>query len=77
MVSKLVRTVMTESIPSPQTSRYHSAVMFEGFQGGPQLCLHDAERRQSLGQLYVWSVLFFSTGMGVVPSGNWVINGNY
>ena len=28
-----------------------SAVMYGGFQGGPQLGLPDAERRQSLGQL--------------------------
>ena len=28
------------------------AVMYGGFQGGPQLGPHDAERRQSLGQLY-------------------------
>ena len=29
----------------------NSAVMYGGFQGGPQLGPHDAERRQSLGQL--------------------------
>ena len=29
-----------------------------GFKGGPQLGPHDAERRQSLGQLHVWSLLF-------------------
>ena len=32
--------------------------MYEGFQGGPQLRPHDAERRQSLGQLYVRLVFF-------------------
>ena len=32
---------------------HDSAVMYGGFQGGPQLGPHDAERRQSLGQLHV------------------------
>ena len=31
---------------------YDSAAIFEGFQGGPKLCSHDASRLQSLGQLY-------------------------
>ena len=31
---------------------------FKGFQGILQLDTHDAERRQSLGQLCVWSLLF-------------------
>ena len=31
--------------------RYDSAVMYGGFQGGPQLGPPDAERHQSLGQL--------------------------
>ena len=34
-------------------SIYNSTVLFEGFQEHPQLFPHDAERRQSQGQLYV------------------------
>ena len=34
----------------------------EGLQWRPQLIPHDAERRQSLGQLYIWSRLFFQSG---------------
>jgi len=33
----------------------------EGFQEGPELSSHVAERRQSLGQLYVWSRCSFSS----------------
>ena len=36
---------------APVTTDYISAVMYGGFQGGPQLGPPDAERRQSLGQL--------------------------
>ena len=35
---------------------------FVRFLEGPQLGLHDAERRQFLGQLYVGSLLFFQPG---------------
>ena len=37
-----------------------SALMYGGFQGGPQLGPPDAERRQSLGQqmLDVWRVIY-------------------
>ena len=35
----------------PQSPQYDSAVMYGGFQGGPQLGPPDAERLQSLGQL--------------------------
>ena len=38
-----------------------------GFQGGPQFGSHDAKRRWSLGQLYVWSLLFFLCGYTTVP----------
>ena len=43
---------------SPYTPHYDSDVMYWGYQEGP----HDGERRQSLGQLLVWSLLFFKTG---------------
>ena len=36
---------------SPETPLQHSAVMFERFQWGPQLCSHDVEICKSLGQL--------------------------
>ena len=36
---------------SPKTSGYHTAAMFEG---EPWLGVHDAEKRQYLGQLYAW-----------------------
>ena len=38
----------------------------EEFQGSPQLRPHDAERRQSVGQLCVWSLLFSSLGSQLV-----------
>ena len=39
--------------------------MYGGFQGRLQLGPHDAERRQSLGLLYVWSLLFLQSGLEV------------
>ena len=40
-----------------------SAVVFEGSQGAPPLRPHDAERRQSVGQLYTWSLHFLKPGI--------------
>ena len=38
----------------PQTFQYHTAVMFEAFQGGPKLGQHDAETRKLLSPLHTW-----------------------
>ena len=46
---------------SPQNPSYHSVVVFGRFQSAPQLNPHDAESRQSLGQLCVEWVQFFLT----------------
>ena len=40
--------------PIKETPQYDSAVMIRGVSGGPQMGLHDAEKRQSLGQLCVF-----------------------
>ena len=53
----------------PLIPQYDNIVMYEMIQRSIQLGLNDVERRQSLGQLYVWSLLFFQTGLRMV--GKW------
>ena len=43
---------------SPQTPQHQNSPMFRAFQEETKLGSHDDERRQSLGQLYAWWLLF-------------------
>ena len=44
---------------APWTPRTITALSYRGLNGGPQLGSHYAERRRTLGQLCIWSLLFF------------------